>query len=248
MENNLKVPKGTFLNVTNYETIAIEITAGTVLYIYAHTLLYLIGVYIHVKIIAVCWNDSDCKAWQIHLINSVSMTICYTFYLPFWTITYAIPNLTEKTGEWFCYLASLIIMYGFYVLTFNSLIIAIIKYFYIVKFETARRSEDQKIKKIFSIIFITFPLLLSCITTTTKDFKAFTGLSFCFLQSKQKLGQNVGFFRKMIFCNPENKGPDHILYLIKQVICGTKNIITSLINTNILEAFFYYKIFKKMKW
>ena len=89
---------------------------------------------------------------MIHMAHSISSILYFAFYLPFFTVTSQIPHLADEyTGEWFCYLATFVITYGFTIITFNSLLIAVMKYVFIVRNEDVRMYGDEKALKLFSI-------------------------------------------------------------------------------------------------
>ena len=218
-------------------------------------LLYIAGLLIQQKIISICWKDKDGKVWMIHMTHSISTLIYFAFYLPFFTVTSEISNLAEKyTGEWFCYLATFIITYGFTIITFNSLLIAIMKYVFIVRNEDVRMYGDEKALKVFLAINLCVPLFVATFACITRDFEGFASLNSCFGTTELvKLRYNTWDtnLEKFFLCNL-NKEIDqeysHSLYVVKQVACAIKSIAVVVTNTNLPEAFFYFKIFQKMKW
>jgi hypothetical protein len=232
-----------------------SIKIGTIVHITIQAVLYFAGAFIHIRIISVLWKDKEGKTWLIHMTHSISLMIYFAFYIPFFTVTNTIPNLADQyTGEWFCYLASFITVYGFSIVTLNSLLIAVMKYVFIVHHNKALQYGDAKTKKLFFIINVTLPLFLAVFACITGDFESFSALNSCFGQTEQVLAKYNTLsknFEKFLLCNL-NKEQDlsygHTFYVVKQVLCAIKSIGVTLINTNFPEAFFYYKIFQKMKW
>ena len=232
-----------------------SINTGTIVHVTIQTILYFAGLFIHIRIVSVCWKDKDGKAWMIHMTHSISLMVYFAFFIPFFTITSVIPNLADKyTGEWFCYLASFIVVYGFSIVSLNSLLIAIMKYVFIVYNKKAVLYGDTKIQKLFFIIYITLPLFLAVFACITRDFESMSALNSCFGQTEQVLAHYTTVsknFEKFFLCNlnkEEDQSYGQTFYVVKQVLCAIKSIGVTIINTNFPEAFFYYKIFQKMKW
>ena len=141
-------------------------------------LLYSLGVFVQQKIISVCWKEKDGKVWMIHMAHSISTILYFAFYLPFFTVTSQIPNLADQyTGEWFCYLATFVITYGFTIITFNSLLIAVMKYVFIVRNEDVRMYGDEKALKLFLMVDLIFPFLVAAFACVTRDFEGFASLN-----------------------------------------------------------------------
>ena len=232
-----------------------SINTDTIVHVTIQAILYFAGLFIHIRIITVCWKDKEGKTWMIHMTHSISLMLYFAFHIPFFTFTNTIPNLADQyTGEWFCYLASFITVYGFFIVTLNSLLIAVMKYVFIVHSEKALLYGNEKTQKLFFIINLILPLFLAVFACITRDFDSFSALNSCFGQTEQVLAQYNTWsknFEKFFLCNlnkEEDQSYGHTFYVVKQVLCAIKSIGVTLINTNLPEAFFYYKIFQKMKW
>ena len=218
-------------------------------------LLFLIGLFINLKIILVCWKEKEGKTWQLHMIHSIAVIINFAFNVPFWRVTYSIPNLSTYTGEWFCYLATFIQLYGFYIVSFNSLLIAVIKYVFIVHSIRSIKLGDAKIKRAFLIFDLTLPFVLATVSCVMKDIEHFSDLVSCFglrNQVQKQYTTPVKNMEKFFLCNlhmtTEDISKGYTLYAMRQCVCLVKSTVVIIINTNLPEAYFYYKIFRKMKW
>ena len=218
-------------------------------------LLYLAGVFIQVKVAYVCWKEKDSKTWFIHMIYSISTILYFGFYLPLFIVTTEIPNLAAKyTGEWFCYLATFITVYGVTIITFNSLLVAMVKYTFIVHYDRTIRKGEQKVQKIFCIINLSIPLFLALFASSTRDFDSYGALNSCFGTTnliKVKYNNWSMSFAKFYMCDlsdEESYKYGNTFSILKQTLCAIKSAIVFVINTNLPEAFLYCKIFKRMKW
>ena len=241
-------------NITNTDLLKTTNDGIAIIHIVIQALLYFTGLYIHVKIISVCWKDKEGKTWQIHMTHSISVIIYYTFYIPFFHATNVTPNLAgEYTGEWFCYLATFIVTYGFIIISGNSLLIAVLKYIFIVHTTKALNYGNDRLTRLFFIIGLVIPLVNAVFSCLTKDFEGFAELNSCFGLTEQVLKQYNTWeknMQKFFLCNlktgDDQPSQESTLYILKQVLCVIKSIAILFMNTNVPEAYFYYKIFQRM--
>jgi hypothetical protein len=195
------------------------------------------------------WKKRESKTWQIQIVCSVCSTLYFAFELPFSSISTAIPNLTNYTGDWFCNLATFIIVYGIFTVTTNSVVIAMMKYIFIVHPSKALRWGHDKIQKLFLAIYITIPSLMAVIVIATKDFESWQNIRMCFGMKKEDLETNL--LKRLFLCNLKEIGIDETVNTHLQngilSVCIIRSVLAFMISGNIMEAFFYYKIFTKMK-
>ena len=179
---------------------------------------------------------------------SISIVLFFAFHLPFEVISNAIPNLSDYTGEWFCNLASIIIMYGITIMTLRSLLISIMKYIFIVYPAKARQIGHEKIEKVFLTVYLTLPFLMAIIITITKDFQSYHIIRKCFALRNAKTETT---WKDLFLCNLNDMGVDSSdnlpLEMAIQTICVFRSVLQIVIASNMPEVFFYYKIFKVMK-
>ena len=232
----------------------IQLSVSSIVHVVAQALLYIIGLMIQMKVMYICWKDKDGKTWQIHLTHSLSCTLYFLFVIPFWHISTSIPHLSVVTGEWLCYLSAFVTLYGFFIITPNSLLVAIMKYMFIVHNETWLRLGDRKAQRMFMCINLMVPFVLTTISCVAKDFEAYSELTSCFGMTEQIKTQYNTWeknMQKFFLCNLDTTEKDisdaYTFYVMKQCFCVVKSIVSMFINTNVPEAFFYYKIFGKMK-
>ena len=225
-----------------------EITVNVIV----QSLAYIAGLFVNVKVISVCSRNRDTKTWQIHIAQSIINTIFFGFDIPFVTISNALPHLSMYTGEWFCYVASFIVNYEVYFLVTNSFLIAVMKYIYIVHWDKAMRFGHQKIQRIFLIITITLPCFFAAVQTITKDIDSYKAIKSCFGMPDEKKDSRNGAWQRLFLCNlsyteTPNAEESSVFYILIQIVCVSRSVLAYLFCTNLPEAFFYYKIFKKMR-
>ena len=232
----------------------IKFPVDSKVHIIIQILLFAMGLIIQSKVMYVCWKEKDGKTWQIHLTHSFSCTIYFLFAISFWHISTYIPHLSAITGEWLCYVNAFIILYGFYMITPNSLLIAAMKYVFIVHDETMVKLGERKAQRIFMGINLIVPFVLAAISCVSKDFDSYSELTSCFGMTEQIRTQYNTWeknMQKFFLCNlnttEKEISDSYTLYIIKQWLCVLTSVVVMFINTNHPEAFFYYKIFRKMK-
>ena len=243
----------TSFNITNIESIDRGVPVSLIIHISAQVLLFCVGLLIQLKIIFVCNKDKDGKTWQIHMTHSIVTIIYFSFNVIFQTFTHFIPFLSQHTGDWFCYLAAFVELFCFYSLSTNSLLIAVMKFVFIVHNNKVLEFGEDRTKITFFLINLALPLLLTTSDIVTENWDYFGDLTSCFGQSEQELAQhNIsrGWLEKFFLCNTKhpNINDSDVLFVIKQCVCAVVSTVAFVISTNIPEAFFYYKIFQKMNW
>ena len=212
------------------------------------SLLFLIGLFINIKIVLLEWKTRKTIIWQVQIVYSVCSTIFFAFCIPFTSISNTIPHLSEYTGQWFCSLSTFIVVYGLKTIGMNSLIVSIMKYTFIVHPLNALKWGHDRVQKIFLATYLAVPFVFGVIVVATKDFDSYKTLRKCFGFPNN---EHVGIWTKLLLCNLTEMGVDESasVYLKNTIYtsCAIRSILSNMASNNIMEAFFYLKIFKKMK-
>ena len=235
-------------------------TTGDVLYydsdtshivnLVCQSLLFGIGLFLNVKIIQQNKVEKH-KTWLLHISHAVVTTIHFGFRVPFQAITYFVPHLSSHIGSWICYIAAFNSFYGFQELTTHSLWIALEKYILIVHHLKARVFGEDKIEKIFFWLNVMCPVFLSTIPMVTNDYDNRAEVRNCFgvtdktvQPSNSSSSGRVNF----LFCDVSGYSETMVIVpYIVQFFCTSRALVNIVVATNLLEGFFYYKIFKSMK-
>ena len=226
---------------------------STITHILFQILLYGLGLFLQVKIIITARKEKD-TTWQIYIAHSIVLIIYYSFTIPFDAIMYFVPSLSSYTGSWLCYIASFVTLYCVYAMQIHSLVVSIMKFAFIVHDEKIRELGIPKAQKIFLWINLCFPLFCTVCAILTSDWDAFSSLNRCFGQQEQILARyntSSGNIMKFFICDLDDNGEGgthtYVLYIIKQCCCVSKSVVMTIITSNLPEAFFYRKIFRKMR-
>ena len=232
----------------------ITFSIDSIAHIVLQVLLYFTGLYVQIKVILVCWKERSGNTWHIHFAHSIIVIVYFTLNLPFWIVTIAIPDLSDYTGEWFCYLAAFIFQYGNFIITLNSLLVATIKYTFIVHSIKLLHFGKENVKKIFFAIYLFLPLMFATIASVGKDFEQYSELISCFgltEQTEVTYNTTAKEYQKFFLCKmsslDKEKSYGSTFHALTQCFCILKSILVWIINTNVPEGFLYYKIFAKMR-
>jgi len=222
---------------------------GSIISTIVEALLFIIGLFINIKIVLLEWKNRESKTWQVQIVYSVCCTIYFVFEIPFSSVANAIPHFSEYTGDWFCNIGTFIYTYGIVTIATNSLVVSIMKYTFIVYPFKSLEWGHGKIQKIFLAAYIAVPLVNAVIVSVTKDFESYKSLRICFGLKNEELEKNI--WKRLFLCNLKEMGIDasannHLKNSI-QLFCIIRSVLGFMISSNIMEAFFYHKLFTMMK-
>ena len=224
-----------------------NITIATLLVCGVRIVLYVIGLLINIRAILVCWRSREnIKTWQLHILYSLVCTAHFCFIIPFSLISNTIPHLSKYVGEGACYFSSLTILLNTWIIHINSLMIAMVKYIFIVHWDSALLFGHTKIQWIVFAISAAIPLYIAIVNTLLKDFGVFKIVKSCLGSQNFETDENLGM-KSYSLCSMEKDKFGYVAQVVLQIVCVSTKILSFLISTNMGEAFFYYKTFKKMK-
>ena len=222
--------------------------------------MYMCGVYINTKIIAVSKKEKY-VTWMIDILNSMMLMIHYAHIILMYGITYLVEDLHLYTGIWFCYASKAMTVYGNTYVTGVSLIIAGLKYVIIVCYEKVIYFGEDRVKKFFfylSIVYSFYPLAVFILVRPDflTAFKGFSHSNRCFGESDLDTmnGKNkstkefYSMFKMCEFDVPKNQMHlDYIIYLGRKVICLSHLLLFACNGWNVSECFLYCRIFSFMR-
>jgi hypothetical protein len=224
----------------------------TILQVVFLVLLFCVGSVIQVQLILVSYKELD-TAWKITITHSIVMIVHFAFSISFDTVTHFIPFLSQYTGNWICYAAYVLIFYGHYSIVAYSLLVSILKYVFIVHHVKTLKWGKDTIKQWFFFTNLFHPLFVTILSLLKSDYQSHTFVHSCFGKTEERFRQyntSVSSLRKVFGCPLKNSEEDsswYAYYVTEQCVCILQSIINIVFNSNLLEGFFYYKIFKKMR-
>ena len=221
-----------------------------IIHIVFQVLVFSVGLYFQVKTILVCIEEKN-KTWQMHISHAIVMSVYYGYFIPFYSITYFIPYLAAYTGSWICYLSAFVAMFCYQAIIVHSLLVAIMKYIFIVHTWKARSFGDERIQKIFLWIAIIYPATMAIVTILlTTNYQNRSEIKSCFgklLNNSSNSDIHKSWFVKSWLCDLASSSDNNILVYGAKLVCFIRSLLSCVISTNIPEAFLYFKIFRQMK-
>ena len=227
---------------------------GAVLYVIFQVLLFGLGLILHVKIIIVARKEKD-TTWQIHICHAIILPVYYSFTITFAALMNFVPFISSFTGSWLCYVAVFVLLYCHYAITNHTLLVAVMKFAFIVHREKVTEFGKEKAKKIFLWINLCFPLFWTALGMLSSENSVFSSVNVCFRHQQQQLlvpanTTSPGTI-KTIFCEFGHEanldGYVDILYILKRCCCIFLEVAHVGMSSNLPEAFFYHKIFRNMR-
>jgi hypothetical protein len=123
------------------------------------------------------------------------------------------------------------------------------KYTFIVNPFNVLKCGHGKVQKIFLATYLAVSFVNGVYVVATKDFESYKSLRICFGLANDEFVKKTG--QRLLLCNLKEMGIDesanvHLKNGI-QTLCALRSVSALTISSNLIEAFFYFKIFTKMK-
>ena len=221
----------------------------------ALVIIFLFGLYLQIKIIMISKKDKD-MTWKIDISHSIIMIVHFGIQIVFETTTHVIPNLSLWTGPWFCYCVLFVRLYCVSAIISHSLVTSIHKYVFIIYREAINNFGIEKARLISLWITIFHPIVWAVSWMVRPHYRALSSINRCHglaLQESIKEGNvTVGrMAERVLFCGlgdyDANSSSGYYIYVANQVMCFGQTVLLFIVVGNIIELFFYKKIFKYMK-
>ena len=113
--------------------------------------IYVIGLYLHTKIIIISKNEKGIT-WKIDVTNSSMIIAHYANIILIHTTNFYSNGFHVHPGTWFCYASSAMVYYGVLYVSGHTLVVASMKYFIIVQWTLVRRLGKERVKQIFFLL------------------------------------------------------------------------------------------------
>ena len=248
MENDISVDFQTLQGNHDSDSIVPDI-----IHILFQLVLFSIGTSIQVKTISICKKEKHIP-WELHITHSVILIIYFSFSIGFYTSTHFIPLLPFYFGgNWVCYVAALITYYCHYAIVAHTLVISMVKYVYIVHPNQILSLDETNARRLFFVCNLIHPLLLTISNIAASDWGSNSALNSCF---EYNISNNrTDDIQKPFLCilNLSKRGKYNVNDLEtssstwKGFLCIWRSFANVILNSNLVEAWFYFRIFRKMK-
>ena len=220
------------------------------------TVLFLAGLYLQIKICLISKNEKD-MTWKLHICNSMVMISYYCFRIGFEFVTFFIPHLHEHTGKWFCYVALAANVFGALSIASHSIVISMYKYVYIVHHNLIRRIGADESSTISFWISLFLPAVFTISYVARPEGTTYSSISTCLETKVEKATEvaesSVGKIKMLLFCGFEDDDYSsmgvfgYFMNITSLIGCFFTSVMIFVCASNVVEAFFYQRIFSFMK-
>ena len=185
------------------------------------------------------------------------MIAYYTFRILFEIITYVIPSLHEYTGKWFCYFSLFVLGFGGLSIVSHSLVIAIYKYVLIVHRDLIRVLGEDKASLISFWINLAFPATWAVSILARPNLPAISSIFNCLgkdvTKSTEANETSGDMMRRFFFCGFDDYDDNqygvfgYVMNVTNILGCFLTSVMFFAVVINIIESFFYQRIFACIK-
>ena len=218
--------------------------------------LYIIGMFIHVKIIKTSRKDKE-MTWKLDITNSSLLMFFHMHSIFMHGTTHFIKDLYTYTGKWFCYTSKVVAHYGNLYTLGHSLIVSVLKYAIINHSMRTRNFGKEKLIEIFFWINFLHPLFTILLQLIIRPdffvaYDAMSQIDRCLGDPKNmwELGTNKSFTKLHNLCEfvppPDKNQIEYFIYVCRTFFCWFHVVFQYLIVWNIFEMVFYFQIFRFM--
>ena len=230
-------------------------TSLVIILIIIMVIVYSIGLYLHTRIITVSKKDKAIT-WKLDILNSICILFYFNIAFVMFLVTYlkvaSKIDICSYTATWICYGLKLIVFTGRMYIISHSLIISLMKYCNIIFQEKVRAVGKHRIENLFLFLDVLYPTMVFGIIRLIKKDETFPNDPFQEEFFHQKSITNTYKTTGKLFdaCSFDEAFDEisipYIFYILRMTFCWILSISIFLNSINILEVFFYYKIFRYM--
>ena len=218
-------------------------------------IVYLIGIYLHTRIIRISKKDKAIT-WKLDILNSISVLFYFNLAFVMFIVTYLKVvfkiDLCSFSATWICNCLKWIIFNGRLYITSHSLIISLMKYCIVVCQQKVRAVGIHRVEKLFLFLDILYPTMVFGTLRLIKKDDTFASDPYQeeFFHPKFITNTNRTIVKLFDACTFDEAFDEisipYIFYILRTTLCWMLSISIFLNSINILEIFFYYKIFRYM--
>ena len=210
----------------------------------------LIGICFHFKKLKIVQSQKDIT-WELEIYNSVVCIIYWPLLILFDAIKYVCPTFDESMVTGILQFAWFIRSLCTFIILSHSLNVALYKY-YIIVIKRPIHDIDKYMELKYLSVLISFPILLAVASFFKNiEYMGYSESSRHLCQTEELNEKSKFSVQDIIFGNFNDndyfKRNSKIFYIWTEVYCIIQFLLTSIIATNILEGFVYYKMFQSAK-
>ena len=154
---------------------------------------------------------------------------------------------SQYMNGWWCYLFFGVIKFGRLCIACNSIFVALIRYVYIIYQKKSNQWDFEYVGRVFRIASVAVPILIETIGLFTNSFKGFTELD-TFLEciasyQGQNSTDNIQIPTPYFLALTKTVFPEWMVLTVYYVYI----MIFFAVGSNLIEGFFYFRIFRNIK-
>ena len=218
----------------------------------------IIGFFLHIKITKAAKKEQEVTC-TLDVTNSCVLMVHYLNMLITYSLYDNIKNFYMYTGEWFCYVSKVAVYYGTLYITTHSLVVSVMKYFIIVRWQEVENYGREKVILFFFWVNILHPAFTIALHLIIRpDFfwahDGFGQIDKCLGEEYLETKKNNSNHKVLTldFCDDffETDSESYfwdLIALVRTIACGVQIIFLYLSAWNVFEIFFYFLIFQFLK-
>ena len=239
---------GSIIDDINLHYQPTQVPLIAVAFIFLKVFLLIIGGYLHVKLFMLMNKENGIlkKITQLFVVANSALWPFLTFFSG---ITDFIHPMNKVAGQWFCDICEFIFYFLANIMTFHSLVAAMMRYLFIVHRETVNRFGKEKAKELFFYLSFLLPLLVSSwelLNGTEVDSMSFINRcngkhhrTFLLESSATNVARrNLCAFEDYKSTNIM----DQMISLISRILCIANKLIMVVMGLNVVEGILYWRI------
>ena len=251
--NDTEVKIGIFLEDIDLYFQPVPEPATASVFLVVNMMLIAIGSCITFKVLAMIRKENSILK-KLTRNFMVSQLISWPLFFSSNSITHFIHSFPPVVVQWLCPILWFVLYFCLNLCTSHSFMTSIMRYFFIVHNERAMSVGKEKVKKLFHLISILIPLLLTIWKAIeTSDLDTFSTFNKCYGKHHRTFlveTSTLNVFKKN-FCEiPDYHNIDGYVEVIKaflrSVFCLSNTVTMLVISSNITEGIVYFLLFSHM--
>lgn len=211
--------------------------------------LVILGVILHLKVLDLMKTEKG-LVMEVTSLFAIVQMMFWPFWWVFTSATDFIHPLNKVLGDWFCQLGSFFIHLGQHIIAFHSLVVAIMRHYFIIHQDKVDKRGKDKVKRIFFWLSLFIPFVIVTIEQIEQnELDMFSFINKCKGKHHKVFlieTSTVDVFKRN-FCEFESyglRGPvGHVLDALRQTSCVVRTVLLLLTSFNISEGFIYFFLF-----
>ena len=225
-----------------------QIPLIAMLFIILKAVILIAGSYLNVKVYKLMSKEKGIlkKVTQLFVCANSALWYFLTFFSG---ITDFIHPMNQVAGQWFCDICELVFYFLGNIMTFHSLVAAMMRYVFIVHREGVNEFGREKAKRLFFYLSFLLPLLVSFwefVNGTELDSMSFINKCNGKHHKVFLLESSTTNVARRGFCGFEDyKFQDlwsHLVVWIRRLSCIANKVIMIVMGLNVVEGILYWKI------